>query len=99
MKLEVFKDIVIFKYRDISNVLHNTNRNVTNTYAPLLNFVEEFEAHFEDNKSIVIYSENGESEIGMCDVALYDLKNKSFIIESDEFYYKLDDIYKMSSSL
>ena len=41
-----FKNIVIFTYRTIYQVVKDKeNRNITNTYNPLLDFIEEFEAN------------------------------------------------------
>ena len=46
-----FKDIVIFTYRNIYQVTKDKlNRNITNTYNPLLDFIEEFEVEIKDGK-------------------------------------------------
>lgn len=96
MKLEIddFNSIFIFKYREIYHTLKNEKRNISNTNEYLLNFIEEFEVQFNSDKTIVIYSENGEDELNICDVILYDSKNKSFIIENDDLYFKLKEVYK-----
>lgn len=43
-----FKNIVIFTYRTIYQVVKDKeNRNITNTYNPLLDFIEEFEVEIK----------------------------------------------------
>lgn len=88
-----FKDIVIFTYRTIyQTVKDKLNRNITNTYNPLLDFIKEFEVEIKDNK-LYMYCED-EYEIKTCDVVFYDIKNKSFQIKSDEIYHELLSIVR-----
>ena len=92
------KDIVIFTYRNIYQVVKDKlNRNITNTYNPLLDFIEEFEVGIKDGK-LYMYCED-EYEIKMCDVVFYDIKNKSFQIKSDEFYHELLNIIRTFEKL
>lgn len=88
-----FKDIVIFTHRTIKQVLNDKkNRNINNTYNPLLDFIEEFQVEIKDNK-LYMYCED-EYEIRMCDVVFYDIKNKSFQIKDDNIYHKLLSIHR-----
>lgn len=92
------KDIVIFTYRNIYQVVKDKlNRNITNTYNPLLDFIEEFEVEIKDGK-LYMYCED-EYEIKMCDVVFYDIKNKSFQIKSDELYHELLSIIRTFEKL
>lgn len=92
------KDIVIFTYRNIYQVVKNKlNRNITNTYNPLLSFIEEFEVEIKDGK-LYMYCED-EYEIKKCDVVFYDIKNKSFQIKDDNIYYELLSIIRTFKSL
>lgn len=93
-----FKDIVIFTYRNIYQVTKDKlNRNITNTYNPLLDFIEEFEVEIKDGK-LYMYCED-EYEIKMCDVVFYDLKNKSFQIKDDNIYHELLSIVRTFKKL
>ena len=93
-----FKDIVIFTYRNIYQVTKDKlNRNITNTYNPLLDFIEEFEVEIKDGK-LYMYCED-EYEIKMCDVVFYDLKNKSFQIKDDDIYHELLSIVRTFEKL
>ena len=93
-----FKDIVIFTYRNIYQVTKDKlNRNITNTYNPLLDFIEEFEVEIKDGK-LYMYCED-EYEIKMCDVVFYDLKNKSFQIKDDNIYHELLSIVRTFEKL
>ena len=93
-----FKDIVIFTYRNIYQITKDKlNRNITNTYNPLLDFIEEFEVDIKDGK-LYMYCED-EYEIKMCDVVFYDIKNKSFQIKSDEIYHELLSIVRTFEKL
>lgn len=93
-----FKDIVIFTYRNIYQVTKDKlNRNITNTYNPLLDFIEEFKVEIKDGK-LYMYCED-EYEIGMCDVVFYDLKNKSFQIKDDDIYHELLSIVRTFEKL
>lgn len=93
-----FKDIVIFTYRNIYQVTKDKlNRNITNTYNPLLDFIEEFEVDIKDGK-LYMYCED-EYEIKMCDVVFYDLKNKSFQIKDDNIYHELLSIVRTFKKL
>lgn len=93
-----FKDIVIFTYRNIYQVTKdNLNRNITNTYNPLLDFIKEFEIEIKDGK-LYMYCED-EYEIKMCDVVFYDLKNKSFQIKDDTIYHELLSIVRTFKKL
>lgn len=93
-----FKDIVIFTYRNIYQVTKDKlNRNITNTYNPLLDFIKEFEVEIKDGK-LYMYCED-EYEIKMCDVVFYDLKNKSFQIKDDTIYHELLSIVRTFKKL
>lgn len=93
-----FKDIVIFTYRNIFQVVKDKlNRNITNTYNPLLDFIENFEVEIKDGK-LYMYCED-EYEIKMCDVVFYDLKNKSFQIKDDNIYHELLSIVRTFEKL
>lgn len=93
-----FKDIVIFTYRNIYQVTKDKlNRNITNTYNPLLDFIKEFEIEIKDGK-LYMYCED-EYEIKMCDVVFYDLKNKSFQIKDDTIYHELLSIVRTFKKL
>lgn len=93
-----FKDIVIFTYRNIFQVVKDKlNRNITNTYNPLLDFIENFEVEIKDGK-LYMYCED-EYEIKMCDVVFYDLKNKSFQIKDDNIYHELLSIVRTFKKL
>lgn len=93
-----FKDIVIFTYRNIYQVTKDKlNRNITNSYNPLLDFIEEFEVDIKDGK-LYMYCED-EYEIKMCDVVFYDLKNKSFQIKDDNIYHELLSIVRTFKKL
>lgn len=93
-----FKDIVIFTYRNIYQVVKDKKyRNITNTYNPLLDFIEEFEVEIKDNK-LYMYCED-EYEIKMCDVVFYDIKNKSFQIKEDSIYHELLSITRTFQKL
>lgn len=93
-----FKDIVIFTYRNIYQVVKDKeNRNITNTYNPLLDFIEEFEVEIKDGK-LYMYCED-EYEIKMCDVVFYNLKNKSFQIKDDDIYHELLSIVRTFEKL
>lgn len=49
-----FKDIVVFTYGTINRTIRDIkNRNITNTYEPLLDFIKEFEVQIKDNICIV----------------------------------------------
>ena len=88
-----FKDIVIFTYRNIfQTVKDKENRNITNTYNPLLDFIEEFEIEIKDG-NLYMYCED-EYEIRMCDVVFYDIKNKSFQVKEDTIYHELLSIFR-----
>ncbi len=93
-----FKDIVIFTYRNIYQVVKDKlNRNITNTYNYLLDFIQEFEVEIKDNK-LYMYCED-EYEIRMCDVVFYDRKNKSFQIKDDTIYHELLSIVRTFKKL
>lgn len=93
-----FKDIVIFTYRNIyQTVKDKENRNITNTYNPLLDFIEEFEIEIKDN-NLYMYCED-EYQIKMCDVVFYDIKNKSFQIKEDNIYHELLSIVRTFKEL
>lgn len=95
---QYFKDIVIFSYIDIYQVVKDKeNRNITNTYKPLLDFIEEFEVEIKDNK-LYMYCED-EYEIRMCDIVFYDIKHKSFQIQDDNIYYELLNIVRTFEKL
>lgn len=93
-----FKDIVIFTYRNIYQVVKDKeSRNITNTYETLLDFIEEFEVDIKDDK-LYMYCED-EYEIKMCDVVFYDRKNKSFQIKEDTIYHELLSIVRIFKKL
>lgn len=93
-----FKDIVIFTYRNIYQVVKDKeSRNITNTYEPLLDFIEEFEVDIKNDK-LYMYCED-EYEIKMCDVVFYDIKNKSFQIKEDTIYHELLSIVRTFKKL
>lgn len=93
-----FKDIVIFTYRNIYQVVKDKeNRNITNTYNPLLDFIEEFEVVINNNR-LYMYCED-EYEVKMCDVVFYDTKNKSFQIKEDTIYHELLSIVRTFKKL
>ena len=93
-----FKDIVIFTYRNIYQVVKDKeSRNITNTYEPLLDFIEEFEVDIKDDK-LYMYCED-EYEIKMCEVVFYDRKNKSFQIKEDTIYHELLSIVRTFKKL
>ncbi len=93
-----FKDIVIFTYRNIYRVVKDKeSRNITNTYEPLLDFIEEFEVDIKNDK-LYMYCEY-EYEIKMCDVVFYDIKNKSFQIKEDTIYHELLSIVRTFKKL
>ena len=93
-----FKNIIVFTYRNIYQVVKDKeSSNITNTYEPLLNFIEEFEIEIKDNK-LYMYCED-EYEIKMCDVVFYDRKNKSFQIKEDTIYDELLSIVKTFKKL
>lgn len=95
---QYFKDIVIFSYIDIYQVVKDKeNRNITNTYKPLLDFIKEFEVEIKDNK-LYMYCED-EYEIRMCDIVFYDVKHKSFQIQDDAIYYELLNIVRTFKKL
>lgn len=95
---QYFKDIVIFSYIDIYQVVKDKeNRNITNTYKPLLDFIEGFEVEIKDNK-LYMYCED-EYEIRMCDIVFYDVKHKSFQIQDDTIYYELLNIVRTFKKL
>lgn len=88
-----FKDIVVFTYRTINQTIRDIkNRNITNTYEPLLDFIKEFEVQIKDNR-LYMYCED-EYEIRMCDIVFYDVKHKSFQIQDDAIYYELLNIVR-----
>ena len=88
-----FKNVVVFTYRTIYKTVEDIlNRNITNTYEPLLDFIEEFEVEIKDGK-LYMYCED-EYEIQMRDVIFYDIKNKSFQIKDDTIYHELLSIIK-----
>lgn len=92
------KDIVIFTYRNIYQVVNNKlNRNITNIYNPLLDFIEEFEVDIKDGR-LYMYCED-EYEIKMCNVVFYDIKNKSFQIKDDNIYHELLSIVRTFKAL
>lgn len=93
-----FKDINIFTYRNIYQVAKDKeHRNITNTYKPLLDFVEEFQIEIKDDK-LYMYCED-EYEIKICDVVFYDIKNKSFQIKEDTIYHELLSIVRTFKKL
>lgn len=93
-----FKDIVIFTYRNIYQVVKDKeSRNITNTYEPLFDFIEEFEVDIKNDK-LYMYCED-EYEIKMCDVVFYDIKNKSFQIKEDTIYHELLSIVRTFKKL
>ena len=93
-----FKNIIVFTYRDIYLVVKDKeSRNITNTYEPLLNFIEEFEVDIKDDK-LYMYCED-EYEIKMCDVVFYDRKYKSFQIKEDTIYHELLSIIRTFKKL
>lgn len=93
-----FKDIVVFTYRTINQTIRDIkNRNITNTYEPLLDFIEGFEVEIKDNK-LYMYCED-EYEIRMCDIVFYDVKHKSFQIQDDTIYYELLNIVRTFKKL
>lgn len=93
-----FKNIVIFTYRTIYQVVKDKeNRNITNTYNPLLDFIEEFEVEIKDDK-LYMYCED-EYEIKMCNVVFYDIKHKSFQIKEDTIYHELLSIVRTFKKL
>lgn len=93
-----FKDIVIFTYRNIYQAVKDKeNRNITNTYNPLLDFIEEFEIEIKNNK-LYLYCED-EYEIKMCDVVFYDIRYKSFQIKEDNIYHELLSIARVFKKL
>ena len=93
-----FKDIVVFTYRTINQTIRDIkNRNITNTYEPLLYFIKEFEVQINDNR-LYIYCED-EYEIRICDVVFYDIKTKSFQIKNDSLYHELLSIVRIFKKL
>lgn len=95
---QYFKDIVIFSYIDIYQVVKDKeNRNIINTYKPLLDFIKEFEVQIKDNR-LYMYCED-EYEIRICDVVFYDIKTKSFQIKNDSLYHELLSIVRIFKKL
>ena len=93
-----FKDIVVFTYRTINRTIRDIkNRNITNTYEPLLDFIKEFEVQIKDNR-LYMYCED-EYEIRICDVVFYDIKTKSFQIKNDSLYHELLSIVRIFKKL
>ncbi|MCI9434062.1 MAG: hypothetical protein HFI86_02135 [Bacilli bacterium] len=93
-----FKDIVIFTYRTIYTTTKDIlNRNITNTYNPLLDFIEQFDVQIKDNK-LFMYCDD-EIEIKTCDVVFYDIKNSSFQIKDDSIYSELLSIVRNFKNL
>lgn len=101
MKLSIngFKNIQIFTYRTIYHTLKNESRNISNTSEELLNFIETFDVQLDDNDKVTITSDNGEYELNMFEVVLYDPKNKLYVTMDDEFYYELIGLYKSLTEL
>jgi len=91
---KLFKNINLFSYRAIYKTLQNEKRNASNTNWELLDMIETFEMTIEDGEIYI-----GEHEIKSDSCILWDYKSKSYIIEDEDFYYKINDLIKSFEDL